>query len=251
MSNRWTSAVIGGAVIGMLAVGAVALISRDDPNNSQASPVPASVVTRTITVSGEGSITVKPDTASISMGVQANAATATEALDQANRAATALIDALKATGIADDDIVTSGLAIYPQYANADNKITGYQASNNVTVTVRDIDQAGPVIDAAAKAAGENITVGGISFYVDDTEKVITQARTNAIDNAKKRADEYATAAGVKVGAVMQISEVSVSQPPIYYTSASRDEAAGAAPTPVQTGTQELSVTITVVYELTS
>lgn len=256
--NRWIGAVVGGALIGMLAVAVVAVVSRDDPAETQASvPVTTSpspggaVVSRTITVAGEGSVTVKPDTASISIGVQANADTATAALDQANRSAAALIDALKAAGVKDDDIVTSGLAIWPLYNNS-SRITGYQASNNVMVTVRDITKSGPVIDAAAKAAGDNITIGGISFYVDDAEKVIATARQNAIANAQKRAGEYAAAAGVKVGAVMQISEVSVSQPPAYWVDgagAARDESI--APTPIQTGTTKLSVSVTVVFELTS
>jgi uncharacterized protein YggE len=251
--TRWLAAAVAGALIGMSAVAVVAIVSRDDRTDTQAStPAPTpGVVARTITVSGEGSITVKPDTASISMGVMANADTATAALDQANKSAAALIDALKAAGVKNDDIVTSGLSIWPTYSNS-NRITGYQASNNVTVTVRDISKSGPVIDAAAKAAGDNITIGGISFYVDDTEKVISTARANAIANAQKRAGEYAAAAGVKVGAVMQISEVSVSQPPVYWADgagAARDESI--APTPVQIGTTEISVSVTVVFELTS
>ena len=82
----------------------------------------------------------------------------------------------------------------------------------MTVTVRDIDQTGPVIDAAAAAAGDNLTVGGVTFYVDDVEALIGAARADAIGNASKRAGEYADAAGVTVGGVLQISEDVDQQP---------------------------------------
>jgi uncharacterized protein len=257
MSTRWIAAVVGGAVVGMAAVGAAAWIGRNEPKATVASPetVPAGPVAgsivKSVTVNGEGKVKVKPDTASLSVGVQANAATATEALNQANTSAAALIAALKSAGVDSDDIITSGLSIYPQYNSTGNAITGYQASNNVTVTVRDIAKTGPVIDAAAAAAGENITVGGVSFYVDDSEALIGAARTDAINNARKRAGEYADAAGVSVGGVLQISEVSVSNPvPMYYEkSVAADSSAGGAPTPIETGTQDLTVSVTVVYEL--
>ena len=106
-----------------------------------------STIERSITVTGEGKITVKPDTASLNLGVQVTASTATEALSRANASAASLIASLKAIGIADADIATSGLSIYPQH-NSKNTISGYQASNNVTVTVREIGRTGELIDAA-------------------------------------------------------------------------------------------------------
>jgi len=237
----------------MAAVGAAGWIGRDEPKTSVASPAPAPAagsLVKSITVTGDGKVKVKPDTASLSVGVQATATTATEALNQANTSAAALIEALKGARVSDNDITTSGLSIYPQYSSA-NTITGYQASNNVSVTVRDIAQTGPVIDAAAAAAGNNITVGGVSFYVDDTEALIGAARADAINNAEKRAGEYAAAAGVTVGGVMQISEVSISNPiPQFYPAAAADASvSSAAPTPIQPGTQDLTVSVTVVYEL--
>ncbi|MGZ4724241.1 MAG: SIMPL domain-containing protein [Ilumatobacteraceae bacterium] len=255
MNTRWVGVVVGGAVVGMLAVGAAAWVGRDDPKASIASPQPAPVagtLVKSITVTGEGKIKVKPDTASLSLGVQSTATTATEALSQTNTSGAALIAALKAAGVSDNDIATSGLSIYPQYGTNSSVITGYQASNNVTVTVRDISQTGPVIDAAAAAAGDHITLGGVSFYIDDTEALIGAARKDAINNAMKRATEYATAAGVTVGGVVQISELSVNNPiPLMYAPAADSAAKGAAaPTPIETGTQDLTVSVTVVYQLT-
>ena len=253
MDTRWIASIVGGAVIGMAAVGAATWTGRNDPKSTVASPEPAPAagsVVKSITVNGEGKVKVKPDTASLSIGVQATASTATEALNQANTSAAALIAALKSAGVDSNDITTSGLSIYPQYSSTGNTITGYQASNNVSVTVRDIDATGPVIDAAAAAAGDNVTIGGVSFYVDDTEALIGAARTDAINNARKRAGEYADAAGVVVGGVLQISEVSVSNPPLFYErSVAADSSVAGAPTPIETGTQDLTVSVTVVYEL--
>jgi uncharacterized protein YggE len=253
MQTRWFGAAIGGATIGLLAVGVVLLADRhQSAGPAAAAPLatavdPAGVATRTITVSGEGRITVKPDTATINLGVQVTANTATAALDRANGSAAKLIDALKAAGLSDDDIVTNGVSVYPMY-NGSNRVTSYQASNNVTVTVRAIAKAGPVIDAAAAAAGDDITIGGVSFSVADPEAVIGAARAKAIANAKTRAGQVAEAAGAKVGEVLQISEVSVSPMPVYYAMAS-DSAGGKSSTPVQAGTQDLSVSVTVVYAI--
>jgi uncharacterized protein YggE len=262
MNNRWIATAVGGAAIGIMAVG-VALVAgnhQNQPGNTAAAVAPTSTQApqntstsgtpnRTITVSGEGKVTAKPDQANLSLGVQAQASTATKALADANVAANHLIAALKATGIANDDIVTSGLQVYPTYTG-NQVITGYQASSQVTVTVRDITKAGPVIDAAAAAAGDHITVGGVSFTISDPEKIIGAARSAAIDNAKARAGQYASAAGAGVGQVLQISEVSISPMPIYTAAPSAGSAAKDAYTPIQTGTQDLSVSVTVVYALT-
>jgi uncharacterized protein YggE len=258
MQTRWFGAAIGGATIGLLAAGVVLLADRHQSTGpATAAPITAAgiggsgatgVVSRTVTVSGEGTITVKPDIANINLGVQATAPTATAALDQANTAAAKLIQALKSAGVANDDIVTNGVSVYPMY-NGSNRVTSYQASNTVTVTVRSIEHTGPVIDAAAAAAGDNITIGGVSFSVADPEAVIGAARAKAITNAKTRAGQFADAAGAKVGDVMQISEVSVSPVPVYYSGVADSVGGKAAPTPVQTGTQDMSVSVTVVFAL--
>ncbi len=248
MNTRWIGAAIGGAAIGLLAVGTALVVgNHTSPTTTSAAPQVTTTVNRTITVSGEGTVTVKPDTATVSMGVQATASTATAALAQANDSAIQLIAALKAAGVANDDIVTTGIQVYPTYSSA-NVINGYQASNSVSATVRSIDRTGPVIDAAAAAAGDRVTIGGVSFSVGDPEKVIGTARAAAIANASARAGQFAAAAHVQVGAVLQISEVSVSPVPVF--SMDKAAAPSSGGTPVQTGTQDLSVSVTVVYELT-
>ena len=263
---RWMHAAIGGVAVGVLAVGIAIALSVGGTDRScacsipRASAAPAAVppssspttgVSRTITVTGQGTATVKPDMATVQLGVSVQRPTANAALQQANKSATALIDALKAAGVADDDIATSNLSIWPQYDNS--QVTGYTASNTVSVTVRAIDRTGPVIDAAAAAAGDDISISGVSFGLSDPEQSLAAARADAMANAAKRAGEFAAAADAGVGAVLQISETAVQPfvPTIY-----ADRAAGAAPastvvpTPIQAGTTDVSVTVNVVYALT-
>ena len=267
MKNGWIATVVGGAAVGMLAVGVVAMINNtsSSPSDSSATAsavaetstttvgggTPSGIVTRSVTVSGHGKVTVKPDTASLSLGVSVTASKANDALRQAANKADTLIKVLTSAGVSKDDIATSGVSLYPQYDNTGRIISGYNASNSMTVTIRKLGDAGTIIDAAAALVGNEINVGGISFYVNDTEAVLGAARAAAITNAKARADQYAGAANATVGAVMTISEVS--SPvigPIYYQNASADRAgAPAASTPVSPGTQDLTIDVTVVYEL--
>ena len=267
MKNGWIATVVGGAAVGMLAVGVVAMINNtsSSPSDSSATAsavaetsttagggsTPSGIVTRSVTVSGHGKVTVKPDTASLSLGVSVTASKANDALRQAANKADTLIKVLTSAGVSKDDIATSGVSLYPQYDNTGRRISGYNASNSMTVTIRKLGDAGTIIDAAAALVGNEINVGGISFYVNDTEAVLGAARAAAITNAKARADQYAGAANATVGAVMTISEVS--SPvigPIYYQNASADRAgAPAASTPVSPGTQDLTIDVTVVYEL--
>ena len=265
MKNGWIATVVGGAAVGMLAVGVVAMINNtsSSPSDSSASAVtaptttvagsstPSGIVTRSVTVSGHGKVTVKPDTASLSLGVSVTASKANDALRQAANKADTLIKVLTSAGVSKDDIQTSGVSLYPQYDNTGRTISGYNASNNMTVTIRKLGDAGTIIDAAAALVGNEINIGGISFYVNDTEAVLGEARAAAITNAKARADQYAGAANAKVGAVMTISEVSSPvTSPIYYPNASADKGGvTAAPTPVSPGTQDLTIDVTVVYEL--
>jgi hypothetical protein len=224
--------------------------SSTQPDSTPPSEPPAEderTPVRTITVSGEGKVTVKPDTAHVQMGVLVNGARARDVLDQANEKAAALIAAVKALGVVDDDIQTSGVSIYPQYDPNGQTVFGFQASNNLNITIRDVDRAGEIIDGGAAFAGEAITIGGIWFAVGDPEAVLSAARTAAIDNATKRAEEFADAAGADVGAVISISEVDVSEPPPIYYEAAADRAQSSVP--IEAGTQDLNVNVTVVFAL--
>lgn len=259
--TRLIGLMVAGVALGAAAVAIVAAFD-DGPAPSDAStPADARPAqdgagagtapeTRTITVSGLGTATGTPDTADVWMGVQAEATTANAALDRANESAAALLEVLRGAGIDEADIQTTNVALYPTYDNNGRRITGYVASNDLSVTVRDLDRLGRVLDAATGLVGDDIRIGGISLYVDDTEALESAARADAIADARRSADEYAAAAGVEVGQVISISEVTTPVVPITYGfDRAAAEGAAADEVPIAAGSQEYSLNVTVVYEI--
>jgi uncharacterized protein YggE len=203
-----------------------------------------------ITVTGTGKVTVKPDVADISLGVQVQRETAKAARDEAATTMNAIIAALKNLGIADDDIQTSMISINPayDYNSSSPRIVGYQVSNIVSVHVTDITKVADVIDDSV-AAGAT-TVNGVSFDVADRTGVENQARDAAVKDARSHADALASSASVTITGVASISETATYTPWPYYGYA--DAAGGKAPTtsvptPVQPGTQDITITVTVSY----
>ena len=126
---------------------------------------------------------VDPDTAVVTLGVQANAPTGAEAMEQINTSSAALTEALIDAGIAEEDIQTSGLNLWTTTDDR-GEVNGYQASLSVNVTIRDITAVGSTIDAAQQAAGPGFTIGGVSFSFADPESVLEQARIEAVDLAR-------------------------------------------------------------------
>ncbi|MEH2511313.1 uncharacterized protein YggE [Nitrobacteraceae bacterium AZCC 1564] len=202
----------------------------------------------TITVNGEATISVPPDIAQIDSGVTTEAKTAREASDANNKAMGGVLQALKNAGLAEKDIQTSRLSLSPQSAasrnaNAPFQIVGYRASNRVTVTIRDITKVAETIDVLVGAGANEIS--GISFMVSKASKLLDEARIEAISDARRKAEIYARAADVSVGAPLSISEETTPGPIPY-----RKLAAGvSAAAPVAQGEETLRVTISVSYEL--
>lgn len=202
----------------------------------------------TITVNGEATISVPPDIAQIDSGVTTEAKTAREASDANNKAMGVVLLALKNAGLAEKDIQTSRLSLSPQSAasrnaNAPFQIVGYRASNRVTVTIRDITKVAETIDVLVGAGANEIS--GISFMVSKASKLLDEARSEAIGDARRKAEIYARAADVTIGAPLSISEESTPGP-IPYRKMAAGVAAGA---PVAQGEETLRVTISVSYEL--
>jgi len=199
----------------------------------------------TITVTGIAGVTRVPDVARVSIGVSVTKSTVKAARDAAGKSMTAVIAAIKALGIDEKDIKTASIDLSPQYNNTGTKITGYRMSEQLQITVRDLDKAGDVVDSAtAKGATE---VNGLWFEVDDPTGAMDEARAAAIAQARTSAQMMASAAGVSLGEVVSISEASASTPgPYYYGEAARD---AAALTPIERGTQDVQATVTVVFEI--
>ena len=197
-----------------------------------------------VTVTGEATVAVAPDTAMIRIGVTSQDKTAREAGDANAKQMTAVLAAIKDAGIADRDIQTSRLSLQPQYdpnKAGTARLTGFQATNQVTVRIRDIDKLPAVLDRAI-AAGAN-EMSGIEFVVSEQSKLLDQARDDAIADARRKAEIFAKAAGAKLGRVISITEEGSTPTPRPM------QAMRAGAVPVAPGEQTLRAVVTVSYEL--
>lgn len=205
----------------------------------------------TISVSGTGRIVVSPDTADLRLGVTATARTVKAARSAAATSMTAVIASLKQLGIGDKDIQTTTLSLQPVYdysANANPpRLTGYQLSNAIAVTVRELGKLGDAIDDALAAGATSLD--GVFFRVADQAAAEQQARQSAITEAAAKAKTLAAAAGISIAGVASISETVAPVPyPVYYGFGTAGAAAGKdIQTPVATGSTEVSVAVAVVY----
>ncbi|MBA2278477.1 MAG: SIMPL domain-containing protein [Chloroflexia bacterium] len=242
----------------IVAVTALALVTVTGATTAQvATPVPTEPV-RTITVNGHGSVNVTPDTASVELGVTETNTSLEAAQDQVSLRLDAILATLREQGVADDDIQTSSynVQILYEYDNNGNLrgINGYTVSSTLKATVRNLDTLGVLLDSSV-GAGANLLYG-ISFFVDDSTAPASQARGLAVADARTKADELASAAGVSIVGVVSIQETSAPAPPpeIFMERASMDMAAGqAAPSqvPVQAGSTEIAVDVYVVFEISA
>jgi uncharacterized protein len=254
MNRAWL--VVGGVgvalvavAVGALAVGhegpAPATAQSTNPNPDPTAAPPAGA--RTISVDGVGTVSGTPDTVTLNLGVQVQGPTATEALATASTKAQALIDTLTAAGVAQADIQTGYISVYPNYQGPGATPNGYWASNSVTAVIHDVSKAGPIIDAGTKAVGDGTSFSGVSFSIADTSALYAQARKMAVDQARQHAEQLAAAAGGSVGAVLSIDE-SAAPMPVTYAPATTAAAAPASP-PIEPGRQQLQLSVKVVFGL--
>jgi uncharacterized protein YggE len=243
-TGRWLAV---GLATGLLVAGlASPLFSA--PRLLAANPTPTANE-HTISVTGTGNVVLRPDTADIRLGVNVNASTVKAARAAAAKSMTAVLAALKQLGIADKDIQTSNVSLQPTYdyqtGTNPPHITGYQFSNGVVVTIRNLDLVGDAIDNSLAAGATSLD--GITFRVADEAAAEAQAREAAMTEAKAKAQTLATAAGVTIAGVASISETIAPTPyPVYFGAAGAPASKDVA-TPVQPGSSEVSVTIAVVY----
>ena len=199
-----------------------------------------------ISVTGEASVSVPPDLAQVDGGVSSDAKSAREASEANNAAMGKVLLALKAAGVEEKDVQTSRLSLQPQYApnrSGPSPVVGYRASNRVTIRVRDVTKVAGVIDTLVGAGANEI--GGINFMVSQASKLLDEAREKAIADARRKAEIYARAAGVTLGAPLSISEEGHVTPGPY-----RKMAAGmAASAPIAQGEETLSVTVNVSWAI--
>ena len=202
---------------------------------------------KTISLTGSGSSSAQADQATVNLGVQIISELANEAIGENAETMTAVIEAIKALGVSEDDIVTTSYSVYPQYDwTEDGRVfTGYSVTNLVQVTVKDLDIVGDVIDAAAVAGANQIN--GISFELSDAkrEELKTNAYIAALDDAQDKADVIAENLGLTITGVQSVTENSYTPVRSYemYEESIAMDGAMRAPTPIVSG--DLSVTVSV------
>ncbi len=205
---------------------------------------------RTISVNGNGTISLEPDIAYINIGVHTEGENAEKTVASNNQQSQNLFDTLVQAGIAEKDIRTMNFSIYPRNNyDPDGQMTGitYVVDNTVSVTVRNLSNIGAVLDAAVQAGANSIN--GIRFDIEDREAVQQQALTAAVENARARAEVLAGAAEVTLGQVLSLQSYLGGSTPIPYSAGFALADAAAMEVPVSPGEMQITVDVSVVYEI--
>ena len=265
-SSSDTAAVSQASSSGSPAMASSQAASATAPGTQDA---PASVAAATddasqseIWVLGTGTVTVAPDLAVLTVGVEARAGTVQAALTQAAGAMTDIVAMLEAEGVESADIQTRSFSINPQYTwrevtdseggrYSERVLTGYTVNNRAVVRLRDLDRVGEMVDLVAGAGGDLTRIEGVSFTVQDPEPHRAEAREAAVDQAMAKAEQYARDAGVTLGEVLVISEGggSAPAPRAFAESATFALAAGDAGTPISEGELEIRATVQMVFAI--
>ena len=208
-----------------------------------------------IWVNGYGKVSATPDLANLSLGIEAQATTVSEARNQAAEAMDKVLATLKDSGIDEKDIRTSRFSIYPvrkwDRQTEEEKLVGFRVSNMVDAKIRELEKVGQIIDSVAEAGGDLTRIQGISFTVEDPTSYYNEARGKAFADAKAKAQQLASLAGITLGKVTYITESSGYYSPRMEMPVMVEKALGApAPiTPISPGEQEISVSVQVGYAI--
>lgn len=207
-----------------------------------------------VSATGTGTAVGEPDVMLLMVGVSAERDSIDAAREAASSAQTAVIDALMANGVEEEDIQTVQFNVSPQYdfrdPDGERRITGYVVSNVVSAKVRDLERAGDVIDAATQAGGDDAVVQGVSFTIDDPTELRAQAREEAVNNARAQAEQLASNAGESLGQLLSISESGGFVP--FFDARGVPSGVGGdvqEATPIQPGQLEVTVTVNVLYAI--
>jgi uncharacterized protein YggE len=208
---------------------------------------------REITVDGTGKVTAQPNIAQITVGVQTGTqSSATAAMNLLTQKFNAVVASVKSQGIKDEDINTTNFSVNPSYdySNGQQTLKGFEATESITIKVRKLDSVGTVISQATSQGANQ--VGGINFTVDDPNALQLAAQQNAIKDAKSKAEQLTKTLGVGLGRVKSFNTTSNNVPrPFEMNSLSAPvakDAGGAAPE-VPVGSQDITSSVTITYEL--
>jgi uncharacterized protein YggE len=232
-----------------LALAALLMAATAVPTRAQTGPDPAFAAT-TLSLSASGEVKAAPDMATITLGVDTSAGSAAQAMSANAERMARVIATLKGAGVAERDLRTSALSLSPQTVYEEGhapRLTGYQASNQLTVTIRDLGRIGAVADAVVAAGATN--VGAITFGLADPLATENAARAAAVKALQDKASFYAQATGYRVARLVNLSEGAPDESgprPMGPLMAMR---AKAAPTPVEAGELDVEVDVSGIFEL--
>ena len=206
-----------------------------------------------IWVSGEGTMSVEPDLATLDFGVETTALSVSDANNRASTAMDKIVKALKARGVKDEDMQTNRFSIYPLYDYVEEVVdgvrsgrqvlTGYRVNNTATVKLRDLDSIGEVIDEVVAAGGGDARIGNINFTLEDPKPKMANLREMAVKDAKTKAEHLAKLSGVRVGRLIYISEGAAAPSVRGFSERSFDYAYPSAAPSISGGELSLSLSI--------
>ena len=204
-----------------------------------------------VTVVGEGRVEVAPDLALLTIGVEARRPTVEEARAAAAQAQTAVLEALRGAGVAQEDVQTTALSVQPdfEYSEQGRRLLGYVVTNQVQAKVRALDSVGPLVDAAVSAGGDLTRLDSLSFVLSEPEAARAQAREEAIANARAEAEQLASLLGVRLGAPVSVEDVGATEggpSPVMMRMEARDSA---AQTPIEPGRTEVRAQVRVRWDI--
>jgi uncharacterized protein YggE len=247
-----------GAVL--LAISGAAACGSDDPATPAAGAPEGGEVTGegigadrpVITATGVGRASAPPDALVVSLNVHTEGASAAETLDTASLITTQLQATARAQGVAEEDLQTTNVSVFPRFDPQGRRIVGYSADNSFRIRYVDLATAGARLDELVGQGGDSLQVQGVALEIDDPTALLAEARTDAVERASTQAEQLAAAAGVELGAVRTIVEVPVGTtfPDIGERAATTafDEGLQVA-VPIAAGGQEVTVQVQVVYDL--
>jgi uncharacterized protein len=233
-------------LIGAFSLGAGRGGSTGGDGRSSVTLTAASQHAGRITVTGNGTVNGVPNQISLSLSIQVNGYSVSSALSLANQDTRAVRAALTRRGVAPADIQTSDLNISPNYQGSSPVPVSYAVSESLTATLNHLGTAGAQINAAVRAGGNAVSVNDVSLNLTDTGKLMAAARARAVADARAQASQYAAALGEPLGPVISVvplQQSTITPEPLPFNSAAK----GAASVPISPGTQQLTVSITVVY----
>lgn len=245
-------AIVGGG-FGLAGTAGVAALSAPAgvaarATAQDATPGATAAAPGTIRVIGNGSVALAPDAASVVVGVDVSAPALAEAQAQASTTMEAILEAIAAQGIPDEDVQTAGYMVnplreYDQITGAQGDVISFQVTNTVNVKVSDVDELGTLLDAVVTAGANNIY--GVTFYNDEPGAAATEARGLAVEDARTKAQELADAAGLSLGRILSISEIGSSVGPLYDSAQGGGRAGGP---PIAPGTNAITANVEVAFE---